>query len=731
MELKRAKTKSLEAINRQVMKSRINIIMLIVFLLCLLLIFRLGYLQIVKGDEYQEEIANEQYVEINQSVPRGEIYDRNGNLLVGNASKKAIYFTRHRNMASGEIMDVAAELSTYLDMETENLSLRDKQDYLISMYPDEVEALMSNEQTLLDNGNISQEQFNQELYQRITEEQISGILTEEDLNTIAIYVEMVNARELNPVVVKSDGVTEEEFAEINESLDSLEGISTGMDWERDYPYGDTLRTVLGEVSSSEEGLPRELLDYYMARGYSRNDRVGKTYLEYQYENILRGKKEQVKFTTDKSGEIINREVAIRGEPGDNLYLTIDIDLQLELEALAEHHLTSLRDMAEEIQERNSRTGEIDYTIIPEYLDTVVLVVQDPNNGDILAMVGKQLDDEGNIIDYHYGALTSTYAVGSSVKGATVATGYQNEVIEPGETLIDEPLDFAGGTQTISSFFNRTGQVAIDDQEALMVSSNVYMMKIALRLAGLEYQSGMSLPTGIGDAANTLRNGLNQFGLGVSTGIDLPNEAVGLSPDLSNSPGSYLNLSIGQYDTYSALQLSQYVSTIANGGNRVGLHMAKEVREGDANEAGAVLQSFNGQVLNTVRFSPAELSQIHAGFYDVFNTHDTSTDRYGTGWDAYHELEPKAAGKTGTAEAVYNGDNVLNQTYTGYAPYDNPEMAFSIIFPHMPYTVPFFPAQYLGRDVVNKYYEIYREQAPVEPYQYDTDAFYARLSYGSY
>lgn len=731
MELKRAKTKSLEAINRQVMKSRINILMLVIFLLCLVLIFRLGYLQIVKGDEYQEEIANEQYVEINQSVPRGEIYDRNGNLLVGNASKKAIYFTRHRNMSSSEIIEVADELSAYLDMETEDLSLRDKQDYLIRMYPDEVGELMSDEQTLLDNGNISQEQFNQELYQRITEEQISNILTDEDLNTVATYVEMVNARELNPVVVKSDGVTEEEFAEINESLDSLTGISTGMDWERDYPYGDTLRTVLGEVSSSEEGLPRELLDYYMARGYSRDDRVGKTYLEYQYENILRGKKEQVKFTTDKSGEIINREVAKPGEPGDNLYLTLDINLQLELESLAEHHLTSLRNMAEEIQQRNNRTGEIDYTIIPEYLDTVVLVVQDPNNGDILAMVGKQLDEAGNIVDYHYGALTSTYTVGSSVKGATVATGYQNDAIQPGEMLIDEPLNFAGSSQNVSSFFNRSGQVSIDDQEALMVSSNVYMMKTALRIAGLEYYDGMSLPTDISEAANTLRNGLNQFGLGVSTGIDLPNEAIGLGPDLSNSPGSYLNLSIGQYDTYSALQLSQYVSTIANGGNRVGLHMAKEVREGDANENGAVLQSFSGQVLNTIRFSPAELSQIQAGFYDVFNTHDTSTDRYGTGWDAYHELEPKAAGKTGTAEANYNGDDVLNQTYTGYAPADEPQMAFSIIFPHMPYTVPFFPAQYLGRDVIDKYYEIYYEQAPVEPYEYDTDAFYTRLSYGSY
>lgn len=78
------------------MKSRINIIMLLVFLLCLLLIFRLGYLQIVQGDTYQEEVENAQFVEINQSVPRGEIYDRNGNLLVGNASKKAVYFTRHQ-----------------------------------------------------------------------------------------------------------------------------------------------------------------------------------------------------------------------------------------------------------------------------------------------------------------------------------------------------------------------------------------------------------------------------------------------------------------------------------------------------------------------------------------------------------------------------------------------------------------------------------------------------------
>lgn len=704
--------------------------MIAVFLLCLVLIFRIGYLQIVQGDTYQEQVENAQYVEINQSSPRGEIYDRNGNLLVGNESQQAIYFTRHRNMNSNEIMKLAKELSGYLDMDTESISLRDKQDYLAREYPEEVENLMSEETTLLENGNITQDEFNQELYDKVGEEQLNSILTDEDLNILAVYVKMINAKELNPVIVKGENVSEEEFARVNENLGNLDGITTGMDWERTYPYENTLRTALGEVSSSEEGLPRELVEYYTSRGYSRNDRVGKSYLEFQYEDVLRGEKEQVKYSTDKSGEIINQEVTKPGKSGDDLYLTLDMELQLELEELAEYHLTEIREMAEDIQERNEETGEIDYTIIPEHIDTVVLVVQDPNNGDVLAMVGKQINDEGEIVDYHYGALTSTFAVGSSIKGATVATGYQNDVIEVGEEMVDQPMTFSD-ERTISSFFNREGSVTVDDQTALMASSNVYMVNTALRMAGVDYYDGVSLPNDIEEAGYKLRNGLNQFGLGVSTGIDIPNEATGLSPELKNNPGSYLDLSIGQFDTYSALQLSQYVSTIANDGQRIKHHLGKEVRGSDSNAAGPVLQSYNGSVLNNVNLTDAQLDQIQAGFYDVFNTHDQQRDIYGTGWDAYHELEPSAAGKTGTAEAQKEGDPVLNQTYVGYTPHDDPEMAFSIIFPSTPSTEPFFPTQFMGADVINKYYEVVHDEEPVEPHQYDTNDFYQQLVYGSY
>ncbi|MBF0753293.1 penicillin-binding protein 2 [Jeotgalicoccus halotolerans] len=727
--MKRAKIKSLDAINKQVLKSRINIIMLIIFILFLILIIRLGYLQIVLGDTYQEQVENAQYVEINQSVPRGEIYDRNGNLLVGNTAEKAVYFTRHRNMSNFEIMDVAETLSTYIDMDTESLSLRDKQDYIINNYPKELSAIMPEQVTLLENGGISQNDFNEDAYNIIDEEFADSVLSDEDLNIIAVYVEMVSASELNPVIIKSEDVTEEEFAKVNEDLDQLTGISTGLDWQRDYPYDSALRTVLGEVSTNDEGLPRELVEYYQALGYSRNDRVGKSYLEFQYEDVLRGKKPQVKYTTDKSGRVTGEETIKEGKAGDDLYLTIDIELQLELEKIAEHHLTGIRELAEEIVARDENSGDIDYTIIPEYIDTVQLVVQDPNNGDILAMVGKHINEDGDIVDYDYGTLTATYVPGSSVKGATVATGYQEDVLEVGETLIDEPMTFSG-TDTVSSFFNRNDQVPVDDQRALMVSSNTYMFKIALAIMGEEYSANMPLPTDVTAAGYALRNGLNQFGLGVSTGIDLPNEARGLAPQLTN-PMNYLYLSIGQYDTYSALQLSQYMSTFAADGKRVQQHLAKEIRGSDANDKGPVLNSYGTNVLNTIPISDSELSQIQAGFYDVFNTHDQARDMYGTGWDAYHELEPKAAGKTGTAESFRDGDPVLNQTYLGYAPYDNPDMAFSIIFPTMPSTVPFFPAQFMGQDVIQKYYEIYYGQAEESLYNYDASDFYSQLEYGQY
>lgn len=728
--MRRVKKKSSEAIKYQVFKSRVSLVLAVVFLLCLILILRLGYLQIIKGESYQERVENAQYVEINQNVPRGQIFDRNGKLLVGNKSERAIFFTRHRNMSNQEILTLANELSSYIKVDDQRLALRDKQDFVLNNYYEQVLRELPNEAQLLKDGAISRTEFYEEAYNQLSEEFVDTLLTDDDLNVLSIYVRMIVASELNPVAVKAKDVTEEEFAKVNQDLDKLDGITTGMDWTRDYKYGSALRTIFGDVSSSEEGLPKELTEYYKSLGYSNNDRVGKSYLEFQYEDILRGTKEEVKYSTDRSGKILGQEVVRPGKPGNDLYLTIDIELQQEIEKLAEHHLKALRKLAEDAKKRNDENNDLDWDIHPEYIDTVNIVVQDPNNGEILAMVGKHINEEGEVEDFDYGTFAVTYVPGSSVKMGTVVTGYQNDVLEPGEFIVDEPLVFQDGTKK-TSFFNRNDSIAVDDQEAIMVSSNIYMMKIALKLLGLEYEKGMPLPIDIADNSYKLRNGLNQFGLGVSTGIDLPNEETGIAPALTNNPGNYLDLAIGQYDTYSAMQLSQYISTVANGGSRIQSHLAKEVREYDANANGPVVKTFNANVLNTVQINDKEFEQLKKGMYDVFNTHDQATDRYGTGWDAFHNLEPKAAGKTGTAEAFREGNSVLNQTYLGYAPAENPDMAFSIIWPTMPMTIPFFPAQFLGQDLVEKYYELEYGQAPKKPYNYNLDEFYPRIKEGSY
>ncbi len=126
------------------------------------------------------------------------------------------------------------------------------------------------------------------------------------------------------------------------------------------------------------------------------------------------------------------------------------------------------------------------------MDNAMMVVQNPKNGDILALAGKQINKSGKMTDYDIRTFTSQFAVGSSVKGGTLLAGYQNKAIKVGETMVDEPLHFQGGL-TKQSYFNKNGHVSINDKQALMHSSNVYMFKTALNLAGDPYYSGMALP----------------------------------------------------------------------------------------------------------------------------------------------------------------------------------------------------------------------------------------------
>jgi penicillin-binding protein 3 len=186
---------------------------------------------------------------------------------------------------------------------------------------------------------------------------------------------------------------------------------------------------------------------------------------------------------------------------------------------------------------------------------------------------------------------------------------------------------------------------------------------------------------------------------VKTGIDLPNEVTGQTGVLKNNPGNYLDLAIGQYDTYTPLQLSQYISTIANDGYRIQSHLVKEIREpSKTDRLGPVKKVFTGKVLNRINNSQTEIDQVKDGFDMVFNRIE------GTGYSSFNKTKVKSAGKTGTAEVIQDGKPRVNSTYIGYAPEKNPELSFSIIYTNQPVPPPWLPGGDLGRDIINAYFD---------------------------
>ncbi|MFT8319268.1 MAG: penicillin-binding protein 2 [Bacillus sp. (in: firmicutes)] len=650
---------------------RLNIIFFGVFLLFSALILRLGFVQIVYGEDYKRELEKTEEITVNTSVPRGKIYDTTGKTIVDNIPKNAITYT-NTGAKQEEMIKTAKLLAQYIKKDTKKVTERDQKDYWIMQNPEEAaKKVSSEEKKKLQEKYTDKDEYNKQVYklqlERITEKELQT-LTKNDLEVIAIYREFTSGYKLTPQIVKNEDVTDKELATVSENLEMFPGVDTKTDWDRMYEFKDTLKSVLGNVSSSERGLPEDKLAYYEARGYSRNDRVGTSYIEMEYEDVLKGQKEKVRKNTDKSGNITSTEVITEGKRGNDLILSVDMELQLKVEKIIE----------EELKRAKQSAGT-------KLLDRAYVVLMDPNTGEVLSMAGKRLvknDKTGKteLQDDALGNITTTYNVGSVVKGATVLAGYKTGAISPGTVQSDTGIKIAG--TPLKKSWTYMGD--INDLTALQRSSNVYMFRTAIKIGGGNYVYNQ--PLSVDPAAfSTMRNYYAQFGLGVRTGIDLPNEQSGFKGSNTALPGFLLDLSIGQYDTYSTMQLAQYISTIANGGNRMEPHIVKEIREpvSDQDELGPVIETIKPKVLNTVDAKAEWIKRVQQGFKMVAQTPK------GTAYSSFGGKSYSPAAKTGTAQAFYDGPSrseydeppeVYNLSLISYAPSENPEVAMAVMVP---------------------------------------------------
>ena len=662
---------------------RLNLLFAIVILLFLAIIGRLLYMQVLHKDFYENKLASASQTRVTMGSARGEIYDAAGKPLVQNAVKQVVSFTRSNKMTAADLKDISKKLLDYVTVTSPELTDRQMADYYLAdteVYKKTVEALPKDKRYDSDGNQLSESELYNNAAESIAVNQLN--YSDDEKKAIYLFSQLNSVENFATGNIQTDPLTDTQVALIASASKKLPGISISTSWDRKV-LETSLSSIVGTVSSEKSGLPAEEVDAYLKKGYSLNDRVGTSYLEKQYEEVLQGKRTIKEIHLDKHGDMESVENIEEGSKGKNIKLTIDLAFQDSVDSLLKSYFNS------ELANGGAK-----------YSEGVYAVALNPKTGAVLAMSGMKHNLEtGDLTPDSLGTVTNVFVPGSVVKAATISSGWENGVLSGNQTLTDQPIVFQGSAPINSWYTPYYGSFPVTAVEALEYSSNAYMLQTALGMMGQTYQPNMTVKTNQLDSAmGKLRATFGEYGLGVSTEIDLPDESTGFIPqkfDLAN----YLTNAFGQFDNYTPMQLAQYVATIANNGVRLAPHIVEGIYDNnDKGGLGELIQAINTKEINKVNISESDMAILHQGFYQV--SHGTSPLTTGRAFSDGATVS--ISGKTGTAESyVAGGQKANNTNAVAYAPTENPQIAVAVVFPHNTnLTKNVGPA--IARDIINLY-----------------------------
>ena len=627
---------------------------LVIFLFCILGV-RLISIRASK-EEYQEKLLAKTEVYISgSSAPRGRILDTNGNVLVDNIGVKTIYYNKIKGINIEDEIEIAKKLADILTIDP--AGTKALKDYWLVTNSNGESLITEEEYKLLEERKLTNNDITDLKYERITEEMLNSF-SDIEKKAAHIYSLMNDGYVYSKKEILKD-VSESEYAKVIES--NIPGITGELSWERIYLYGDTLKNIFGSIGL----IPEERKEEYLSSGYELTDTVGLSYLEYEYEEYLKGTKAEYLVNSDNTLTLVSEE-----KRGNDLVLSIDINLQLKVEEIIKDKIIL-----------GDKYPNTDY-----YKDSYALV-SDPNNGSILAIAGIRRNDDGLWSDISLNTINKSFTIGSAVKGATIAVGYKYGLIEMDKYITDSCVKLYLVPEKCS--FKSLGR--INDLTALAYSSNYYQYLIAIALTGNTYKPNIKL-NATEEHFNIYRNMLASFGLGVKTEIDLPGEQTGIIGKTIEDD-LLLNLAIGQYDTYTPVEVLQYINSLATG-KRTALSLMKEIKLNDD-----VILSNESTVLNEIELEQVYLDRIREGLKLVLSE--------GTG-RIYVDKSINAAGKTGTSESFYDSNSdgtvdvaTITSTFAGYFPSDNPKFSVVVITPNISHNNGSNDTMYYGASKITK------------------------------
>lgn len=591
-----------------------------------LIIIKIFYINLYKKSYYKKELdkINNKYI-YSLSSERGRILDINGNVLVGNAKKRVIVYNKRKDITVNKELSIARKLSHYLN----NYNKPTDEEickYIFDRNNDLKIYLNDKDYNLYQKQVINYSKAKTLAYSYIKDNMIKTITPEEE-KVIKMYSLMNKDYFYDKKIILQDIDDKTYFNIINESIP---GITGEYIYERVYPYDDLMRSIFGTVGKIDKDNFKE----YLNKGYLLSDIVGKSYLEKEYEDTLKGTKSKYKVLSDGTLKLVNK-----GKKGKDLILNIDINVEKELSNIMKKYILG------SIGKKNA-----------EYYKGSYVLVGKPT-GEIVAMLGYRLDEKNNLDEVTQDVVNSSFTPGSIVKGASNTVAYHENVIERGKKINDSCVKLYMNTEKCS--YIKLGYV--DDISALERSSNYYQFINAIKIMGYKYKYNMKIQAKEEDF-NKYRNIFKEYGLGSKTNIDLPNESLGITGK-KIAPDLLLNLSIGQYDSYTPMQMLSYINTLSMRGNRYNLS----------------LKNINPVLNNKVEISDNDMNRILQGFENVV--------KKGTG--SGYIYKNNGSGKTGTSETLVDTNNdgiyetkTISTSFVGFMPSDKPNYTFVIVSPNI-------------------------------------------------
>ena len=287
----------------KIVNNRFIIFFVVILFLFGLVTIRIINVMLVNEEKFSEQLSVLTYTEVSgASSPRGRIYDRNYNILVDNKSLKTITYQKKKGTTNLDMIESATQIATHLEIDYSKLTERAKREFYFAKNKEECDKLVTKEeQEKVKQHKLSQRELEELKLTRIPSKKLN--FSEEEQKIAYIYYLMNKGYTYEEKIIKSDA-NDKEYAYVSENNSILNGFNTKIDWERVYPYGETFKSMLGKVSSSTQGIPAELKDYYLEKGYSLNDRVGLSYIEKQYEEYLRGEKSLYKVVNSHETKLL-------------------------------------------------------------------------------------------------------------------------------------------------------------------------------------------------------------------------------------------------------------------------------------------------------------------------------------------------------------------------------------------------------------------------------------------